>query len=116
MKPNWTPEPARWHQPESPHPKMARSLWIALAVLLVLWGGSVALGVRLGGWVHVLLGIAAGLMILYIVFGFKYVEYLEPKEVARDRILRTREMRSEHRHPESSQPSSPTSSQKEESK
>jgi hypothetical protein len=78
MTVNWTPEPARVEQPPHPHNALAWALWIASAAVIISWGVCMALGVWMGGRVHLLLALFAVLMIIHIILGFKNVEYFVP--------------------------------------
>jgi hypothetical protein len=93
MKMNWTPEPAHRHRPDSPHAKLAWALWITGAVLLAVWIAAMALGAQMGGRADLLLLAFAALLLVCVLMGFRNVEYLEPMQIARRRIMRMRAWR-----------------------
>jgi hypothetical protein len=90
MKVNWTPEPAHTHRPEHSRSTLAWSMWIVSMCLLTFWVVSLVLWGLSTLWTVLLLGMFVGLNLATIVFGFKYVEDLEPWLIARDRVLRGR--------------------------
>ena len=98
-KMNWTPEPSHRHRPERDLSKLAWSMWLVSMALLVAWIASVALAGFSAAWTILLLGMFVGLNLATLVLGFRYVDYLEPWLVARDRILGKRDSRASQRHP-----------------
>lgn len=78
MTVNWTPEPARAKQPTHPHNSLAWILWSLSAITLISWVACMALGVWLGGYVHLLLAAFAVITILHVALGFRNVEYFVP--------------------------------------
>ena len=95
----WTPEPAHVHRPEHNHSKLAWSMWVVSMILLTAWVVSVAIGGFSAMWTILLLGMFVGLNLATIVFGFRFVDYLEPWRVARDRLRGKREQRAADQHP-----------------
>ncbi len=78
MTVNWTQEPARAKQPPHPHNTLAWILWALSAITLIGWVACMALGVWLGGSVHLLLLAFAIITIVHVVLGFRNVEYFVP--------------------------------------
>lgn len=78
MTVNWTPEPARAKQPPHPHNTLAWTLWSLSAVTLISWVACMALGVWMGGYVHLLLLAFAVITIIHVALGFRNVEYFVP--------------------------------------
>jgi hypothetical protein len=98
MKINWTPEPAHVVRPPHPHDKIAWTLWVVSIACVCLWIAGMAAGISFGGKIHLLLLIFAGLMLVCVVLGFKFVQYLEPMKLARRWLLSLRAQRAEDRH------------------
>jgi hypothetical protein len=79
MKSFWTQGLVRWHQPLHSRMKVLWTLWGIAMGLLGYWMVALATQYPFPMWNHAWLGAAFGVAGIYIAYGIKYCEFLEPR-------------------------------------
>ncbi len=87
----WAPPPNHLHKPRDINRKMVLTLWLTTTALLAAWLACMTLQFTLGGWIHLLLVIVAGMAIATFFYGLRHDEYYErPHPAQRKRKWRFR--------------------------